>query len=164
MDENYVKVNVDYCDGGFAYLSDNRETLWGFILFKIRSKYKREIDIDVLCSNKNVGSLLMLKSLEYFKNNNFNKCLLEAKNENTLPLYYEKFGFVTYSVHINGNGIECCEMELENYNILNKYDMNIEILILYEFNELEENQDSYDNIRYEKPKLNFLGSILNKRK
>lgn len=162
LDKGYIRSFAGYCDSGYAYLDITHQIIYGFSIFSQNADNENTLEIDILCSNNNVGGLLLIKTLEYAKINNFNRCNLMAKNKDDLPKFYEKYGFKKYESCFNENNIKCYYMQLYNYNILNNYDLNDNKFILTfiepEINN-EINNDTNNEIIYIKPKLNFLSKI-----
>lgn len=124
LDSGYVKSEASYCNSGYGYINSDKKILYGFCMFSKYDENHNILQINVLCSNNKVGSLLLIKSIEYAKNNNYIGCILEAKNKNNLPRYYEKFLFEEIDSYINFNGIKCSIMYLDNFNILDNYNLN----------------------------------------
>lgn len=160
IDNGYIKSHASYCNSGYAYLNNELTQVYGFVIFGQKTGENLTFEIELLCSSKNVGTFLMIKCLEYAKLNSFVKCNLMAKNERSLPEYYMKFGFYIIDTYFNYNNIECFIMELNNYDILNLYDLESDIFNINNIEELIPKNIIVENTQnIIRPNLSFLSSI-----
>ena len=146
----------------------NSDTENNYNLVLDRNVGFKNLNIELICSNSGVGKFLIIKSLEYAVQNNFNRCFLEAKNVHTLPKYYYKFGFIKYKRYNNLRSIKCYLMELMDFSILSKYNLNDDIFKVSEYTPVEgeiDNSKNNTDIHIVRPKnLNLMNAINKKFK